>query len=173
MTRLQAVELIGAGIDSKAAQSWADLGCGSGTFTTALASLLPSKSTIHAVDIQPQSFPSYVGEVQVRFYEYDFTKDDLPFSDLDGILMANSLHYVSEPLTLIKRLSVKLKQETGRFLIVEYDRRNANRWVPYPIPFNDAVKLFAAAGYNKIIKTGERPSRYGQATIYAITACRV
>jgi methylase of polypeptide subunit release factors len=32
-------------------QSWCDLGCGSGTFTTALAQLLASGSTIYAVDL--------------------------------------------------------------------------------------------------------------------------
>ena len=31
-------------------QDWADLGCGSGTFTMALASLLALDSTIYAVD---------------------------------------------------------------------------------------------------------------------------
>lgn len=32
---------------------WADLGCGSGTFTLALAGLLPSGSTIDAIDLRP------------------------------------------------------------------------------------------------------------------------
>ena len=32
-------------------QSWCDLGCGGGTFTIALAQLLASGSTIHAVDL--------------------------------------------------------------------------------------------------------------------------
>jgi precorrin-6B methylase 2 len=32
------------------AQRWCDLGCGAGTFTLALATLLPPGSVIHAID---------------------------------------------------------------------------------------------------------------------------
>jgi trans-aconitate methyltransferase len=37
-------------ITTETPQIWADLGCGDGTFTTALASLLAPDSVIHAVD---------------------------------------------------------------------------------------------------------------------------
>jgi len=36
-------------------QSWCDLGCGSGTFTIALAQSLASGSTIHAVDLDQEA----------------------------------------------------------------------------------------------------------------------
>jgi trans-aconitate methyltransferase len=36
-------------------QSWCDLGCGSGTFTTALAQLLAPGSRIHAVDFDQRA----------------------------------------------------------------------------------------------------------------------
>jgi predicted RNA methylase len=50
-------------------QSWCDLGCGSGTFTTALAQLLASGSMIHAVDLDPRALeyvPDHHGGVEIR-----------------------------------------------------------------------------------------------------------
>ena len=47
-----AIRLIAPAIDNTlSAQTWADLGCGSGTFTRALASVLPPSSHIHALEI--------------------------------------------------------------------------------------------------------------------------
>jgi trans-aconitate methyltransferase len=40
----------GARFDTPAPSTWADLGCGDGTFTRALAERLAQGSTIHAVD---------------------------------------------------------------------------------------------------------------------------
>ena len=39
-----------SGVDALGPTIWADLGCGDGTFTLALASLLAPGSTIHAMD---------------------------------------------------------------------------------------------------------------------------
>ena len=52
MTHDEAVGLISSGrlTNSPGPATWADLGCGDGTFTLALASLLPAGSTIYAVD---------------------------------------------------------------------------------------------------------------------------
>lgn len=50
-------------------QSWCDLGCGSGTFTTALAQLLAPGSTIHAVDLDQRALdeiPEQYDGVEIR-----------------------------------------------------------------------------------------------------------
>jgi hypothetical protein len=50
-------------------QSWSDLGCASGTFTTALALLLASGSTIHAVDLDQgalEGVPDQYDRVAIR-----------------------------------------------------------------------------------------------------------
>jgi methylase of polypeptide subunit release factors len=50
-------------------QSWCDLGCGSGTFTTALAQLLAPGSMIHAVDLNPGALKyvaDHYDEVEIR-----------------------------------------------------------------------------------------------------------
>jgi len=51
MRRRDAVDLLAdSGVDALEPTTWADLGCGDGTFTLALGDLLSSDSTIHAVD---------------------------------------------------------------------------------------------------------------------------
>jgi ubiquinone/menaquinone biosynthesis C-methylase UbiE len=54
MTQRDAIALIDHPILRAAPPThWADLGCGSGTFTLALATLLPPGSTIEAIDLRP------------------------------------------------------------------------------------------------------------------------
>lgn len=87
--------------------------------------------------------------------------------DLDGILMANSLHYVRDKLELIQKLSACLKPG-GNFLIVEYDTDvPVSHWVPYPVSFSKLKQLFGVTGYGIVEKLGERKSAYGRANLYA------
>ena len=68
------------------AQVWADLGCGGGTFTRALAACLPAGSHIQAVDRDASALrriPTQLGEVAVSTLVHDFTADDLPLAGLD------------------------------------------------------------------------------------------
>ncbi|MDB5145524.1 MAG: Methyltransferase protein, partial [Mucilaginibacter sp.] len=58
------------------------MGCGSGTFTKALNSLLPAGSHITAVDRENQR----LGLPNVDFLQTNFERDDLRLSGLDGIL---------------------------------------------------------------------------------------
>ena len=167
-----AIRLIAPAIDNTlSAQTWADLGCGSGTFTRALASVLPPSSHIHAIDQQQQSLPQQFRNADIAFRQADFGQEPLLLNNLDGILLANALHYIKEAQSLLKRLSGYLTPG-GRFLLVEYDRRRANRWVPYPISFEDAKEMFAAINFANILKIDEQPSAYGQATLYSCVASR-
>src|SRR5689334_15358015 len=83
---------------------WADLGCGDGVFTRALATRLAPGSTIHAIDRDRSALkqlpPEYQG-VTVVPHAGDFTTAPLPFPQLDGVLMANSLHYVQRPAAFV------------------------------------------------------------------------
>src|SRR5947209_19367694 len=86
---------------------WADLGCGSGLFTRALAELLFSGSIIYAVDKSISSFQKNVSnKIVIKTIESDFVSDDLSLLNLDGILMANSLHFVKNKKQFIDRKSV-------------------------------------------------------------------
>lgn len=164
MKHKDAVELIRKGIDENNAQRWADLGCGDGTFTLALANLLAPGSEIFAYDLERQNLPASQNGVNIRFERLDFNKENLPATNLDGVLMANSLHYIKGKTDLIQRLNVP------KFLIVEYERRSANPWVPYPITSEELIKLFDNLGYHAQ-KLTELPSRFG-GRIYSLAAKR-
>lgn len=78
---------------------------------------------------------------------------------LDGILLANSLHYVPEPEHVVARWVSRLRLE-GRVVFVEYDRRAANRWVPYPISPQKLATIAASAGLSDPIVTATSPSAF-------------
>lgn len=166
----EAIELILHNSHSKQPDAvWADLGCGPGLFTFALAHLLPPGSTVYGVDKNPINFGPWLQPEGVRTLslQLDFVADNLPLPALDGILMANSLHYVADKPALLHRLVRSLKPG-GRFLIVEYDTdKPTPQWVPYPVSFPSLQRLFEKAGYASVRKLGERPSVYGRAKMYA------
>jgi ubiquinone/menaquinone biosynthesis C-methylase UbiE len=127
--------LAGSGIEVFGPTIWADLGCGDGTFTLALADLLASGSIIHAVDLDGSALrrtSSAHKGVRITTHRADFMKQPWPFADLDGILMANSLHYVEDQSMFVRGCEPYMKSQR-RFLIVEYDTSQASRWVPYPV----------------------------------------
>jgi trans-aconitate methyltransferase len=166
----EAIALIQAADLKTSPGNWADLGCGSGMFSMALSHLLPPQSKIYAVDKSPQRISSNAtNQVVIEFHLADFTKDLHPFTCLDGILMANALHYVKDKLLLLQNLQ-KLMAPDGSFIIVEYDSMQVNQWVPDPIDFIHLKELFSAAGYTQIKKLGERPSIYRSGNIYACQA---
>ena len=93
-----------------APQYWADLGCGSGVFTEALANVLPSQSSIVGVDKMHHTLNEKMGnQVSVIFKKADFMSNDLPITTLDGILMANAFHFVKDKESLIKKLETQFK----------------------------------------------------------------
>ena len=162
-----AVSLINhAGIISDDNTTWADLGCGDGLFSKALAYLLRPSSTIYAIDKTPGIKDSKTDNgVNILARKNDFTKDELDLPLLDGILMANSLHYVNDKFTFINQISQKLKP-SGRFIIVEYNSDRPNPWVPYPLPFSAVSPLFIKVGFNTIELINKVPSVYREADIF-------
>jgi len=149
--------------------NWADLGCGSGTFTLALASLLSKGSLIYAMDTNEQaiqSIPDSYGNAVIKKLKGNFVTDRLGFDDLDGILMANSLHYVKDKPGFIQK-TIPHFNKKGCFLLVEYDTDTPNNWVPYPQTFSSLQKLFSGFGFSSIHKLNELPSKYNRAMMYA------
>lgn len=153
---------------------WADLGCGTGTFTLALASLLAPRSIIHAVDIDSSalsSIPDLHHDVTILKSAGNFLERPLPFQ-LDGVIMANSLHYVQDKVPFLKKLSTHLKP-SGIVILVEYEMKVPDHWVPYPVTFSQLGLLFGDLGFGVARKIYERPSNYNKAMMYSVMIGRI
>lgn len=169
MTIEEARELIA---DSRVTGSvWADLGCGEGTFTLALATVLPAGSVIHAVDHDAAKLrripPRHAG-TSIHTHLMDFASGQLPFAGLDGILLANALHYVRDKAEFLNNCEAVLA--VRRFVVVEYDTQTANSWVPYPIDRATLTQLFRDIGYPTVDILGSRESVFRRAQIYGALA---
>ncbi len=151
--------------DGVAGRVWADLGAGDGAFTLALADLLGAGAEIHAVDRDRGALDRLEDRMRTRFpqltlqlHAADFTVS-LALPPLDGIVMANSLHFVRDKVPLLERLRARLKPD-GRFLLVEYDSDRGNRWVPHPLPFATWREVAARAGFVDTRFLHAVPSRF-------------
>lgn len=160
--------------ETAAPKRWADLGAGAGLFSRALGRLLPPGSTLHMVDSVPQS-PVSVGE-QIRVVPHtgDFEQETPDMWDvwgigvLDGVLMANSLHYVADKPAFLSRLNSRLLP-SGVLLLVEYDTDvPVSRWVPYPLSFRAAQDLLSRAGFTGVERISGKPSLFGRAPLYSV-----
>src|SRR6185436_10163725 len=99
MELITAIYLIGGAVPQGTAPlTWADLGAGDGFFTHALSTRLPPGSHIHALDRDAavlKQIKVHHG-VTLTTRPLDFVKQPLDLPPLDGILMANALHYVND-----------------------------------------------------------------------------
>jgi trans-aconitate methyltransferase len=165
-----AIEMLAdSGVAALGPTTWADLGCGSGTFTLALADLLAPESAVHAMDRDGSALrkiPASHKGVRITTHRGDFANQAWQFTDLDGILMANSLHYIEDQAAFIRTCQSRMTSP-GRFLIVEYDTHDASRWVPYPVPQTRLTTLFGCASNGSIRILRSRPSVYRRAPLYA------
>src|SRR6478672_2868785 len=127
--------LVDSGLARLGPTTWAELGCGDGTFTLALARVLASGSIIHAMDVDGaalRTIPSEHKGVRIVTHRGDFMRQPWPFADLDGVLMANSLHYVENQAAFVRECATRMTPQR-HFVIVEYNTNVASRWVPYPV----------------------------------------
>jgi ubiquinone/menaquinone biosynthesis C-methylase UbiE len=141
---------------------WADLGAGEGAFTLALADLLGPGAHITAVDrdagalrnLARVRFPGVEVETNVG----DFTRP-LDLSNLDGIVMANSLHFVRDKAPVLELVRSMLRPG-GKLIVVEYGTDRGNPWVPHPFSFERWERMAAQAGFEKTRLLRTIPSRH-------------
>lgn len=167
MTPTQRTDLIRPGlVDTNPALGaiWADLGAGSGAFTVALLELLGEGGQIYAVD-KNLRLPKHP---RIHTVWGDFTRP-LKLPILDGILMANSLHYVRDKEGLLRTLLTYLKS-SGRLLVVEYENRQPSPWLPFPVAFSELEGVASRSGL-KAAWLGQIPSEFG-GEIYAALLTR-
>jgi SAM-dependent methyltransferase len=149
--------------------TWADFGSGGGAFTLALAELLGPDGTIYSIDqdagaLRQQArlvagrFPG----VQLHTLAADFTRPLRPaLPALDGLAMANALHYVPDrqKAGVVQLLKGYLKPG-GRWLLVEYNVDRGNPWVPHPLAYPTWEALARQCGFEHVRLLATGPSSF-------------
>lgn len=162
------VALIRDGV-AGAGPRWLELGAGDGAFTLALADLLGAPADILAVDQDRTALLRLDVSLRARFpgailhtRVLDFTQA-MPDGPFDGVLAANSLHFVREGATGRGSVLASIRERLapgGRLLVVEYDADRGNPWVPYPFSATRWARAAAEAGFVDTRVVGRVPSRF-------------
>ena len=157
--------------------TWADLGAGTGAFTLALRDLVGPQATIHAVDKDGESLRSlsaaYAGRFGPQATLQVHTADllgTLELPPLDGVLMANSLHFQRDKIAALQHVRELLKPG-GVLLLVEYNVDHGNPWVPYPLSYTSFEELAARGGFRDARLLATHPSSFLR-EFYAAMAVR-
>jgi ubiquinone/menaquinone biosynthesis C-methylase UbiE len=146
--------------------TWADFGSGNGAFTLALRELIGLDATIYAVDKDRAALRVLENSHQARFHtsrnlilrNEDFSRlNDLPA--LDGVVMANSLHFFKDKDKVLRHVHGLLKPN-GVLLLVEYNVDSGNVWVPHPLTFETFRSLAPRAGFSEPRLLAKVPSRF-------------
>ena len=146
--------------------TWADFGAGSGAFTLALRELVGPHANIYAVDKDQRGFKElerthrekFTTSQNVHTVRADFS-GALSLPPLDGIVMANSLHFFKDKEKVLRHVRSFLKLN-GVLLLVEYNVDSGNMWVPYPLSFETYQALAPRAGFAEPTLLGTAPSRF-------------
>jgi ubiquinone/menaquinone biosynthesis C-methylase UbiE len=160
--------------DIKPGGSWADLGAGSGAFTFATRELTGPTASIYAIDKDRANLNELERAYRVQFGNSqnlnlivgDFshpldtsTSSEQRLPALDGIVMANSLHFFKNKEKILRHVGSYLKPN-GQLLIVEYNVDSGNPWVPYPFSFETYCKLAPRANFTQPRLLARVPSRF-------------
>lgn len=173
MSQEQALQLIQKGVFSKKS-IWADIGAGAGTFTRALQSLLPGGSTIYALDKSPHMLwrIEQVPNINLQIMEADFTQK-MDLGKLDGIIMANALHYAEDKESTLKNILSHLNPG-GTFILIEYDIEiPIPTWVPFPISQERFSYLANQVGLASLMELARLPSKYGNQYLYSVASIKL
>lgn len=146
--------------------TWADFGAGTGAFTLALSELVGLNAEIYAIDRDRGALSRLEQLHRARFgtsqnihaIRADFTSA-LSLPPLDGILMANSLHFYRDKEKVLRHIRKFLKWN-GALLLIEYNVDWGNPWVPHPLSFENFQSLALQAGYSEPELLAKIPSRF-------------
>ena len=145
--------------------TWADLGCGDGIFTYVLGQFLRPASEIYAVDKNRRALAALTrnfAELQLPTAVHpvlaDFTHPlDLP--PLDGLVVANALHFIKAKEPVLQPL-LNLLKPGGRLVVVEYNTSRGNYAVPYPLDETAFLALARRVGLTEPRIVARAPSTF-------------
>ena len=169
MTPIEAINFIRLGIIHPSG-TWADIGAGTGLFSRALMEILEEGKVI-AVDKSPHALYGIKAPRHIHFeiVEGDFN-ETLELPPLDGIVMADALHYAKDHLYVLKNVLTSLR-DGGRFILIEYDTDVPNEpWVPNPVSLHLFSNLCRKVGLTDPELIGERESIYQDGRMYAVVS---
>lgn len=161
--------------------SWADVGAGSGTFTRAMAELIGAEGVVYAVDRDERAISALDARanqagredariIAVRGDMHELSAIvELSGVELDGVLFANALHFTRKPEAVLAQAAERLRPD-GRIVVIEYDRRMPNPWVPHPLPFDRLADAARRAGLGVPEEVARRPSSYHREMYCAVVA---
>jgi ubiquinone/menaquinone biosynthesis C-methylase UbiE len=167
------VRLIRGGVEGTGPH-WLELGAGEGAFTLALAEILGPAGRILALDRDGRALAAAADAFARRFpggsldtLVGDFTTS-LPAGPFDGVLAANSLHFVRDRRAVLSAIRGAIRPD-GRLVVVEYEADRGNPWVPFPFRFEAWRAEATAAGFREVERLHRVPSRF-LGEIYAAAA---
>jgi len=99
-------------------------------------------------------------EIDLQTHIANFT-GPIQLPPLDGVVMANSLHYVRRKDEMVRKVRGMLKPG-GRLLIVEYNIDRGNIWVPYPFSYQTWQAIASRSGLSGTRRLATHPSRFLQ-----------
>jgi len=155
-----------------ASGTWADIGAGTGMFTEALMSIL-TEGKIIALDKSPHGLYKIKSppSIALEIVDGDFN-DELQVPPVDGMIMANALHYAKDHLTVLKNVLSSLKPG-GNFILIEYDTDQPNDpWVPNPVSLKQFKVLCQQMDLAEPKEIGRMRSIYSDGEIYAAMTAR-
>jgi predicted methyltransferase len=154
----------------------ADLGAGSGFFTTRLAKAVGATGKVYAVDVNPISLrelkdnlgPTVTNVEIVRGEEND---PRLPAGRLDGVLVVNAYHEFADYPEMLRHIRAALKPG-GRFVLIEPiprgadDKTRASQTKKHTIAIELVEADLAQAGFEIVARDPAfvtRPEHQGEA----------
>ena len=176
MTLQEAIDLIRPAV-MPTSGTWADIGAGTGVFTEALMEILEvgkiialdkSPHALYEIGNRQSAIDNKKNKISLEIVEGDFHQPlDLPM--LDGIIMANSLHYASDHKMVLKNVITSLKRG-GTFILIEYETDTPLiPWVPNPVSFRKFIELCEKLDLSKPTMMTKRKSLYNDGDMYVAT----
>lgn len=170
---------------------YADFGAGGGAFTLALRELIGLDATIYAVDKDKSALRELENSHRARFTSTlrhtqgnalnlillpnDFshpldasTGSVQRIPPLDGIVMANSLHFFKDKEKILRHVGGFLKPN-GALILIEYNVDRGNLWAPHPLTFETFSTLAPKAGFTVPRLLAKVPSGFLKEFYSAVT----